>query len=125
MRKGILRARHGLPVLFPLLILLLIPAVAFAFSYAVTQNTKTMVGPSRHVQMAGTYTLTAGETSLTSVRIITEDQNHGWLSAASGSKTATTWTAGVGDFALAYYYVEFKVATTTGTKTFRTPTYAW
>jgi hypothetical protein len=125
MRKEILGARRGLPMLFPLLLLLLIPAKAFAFSFTVTQNTKAMVGSSRHVNMAGTYTLTAGETSLTSVQIVTQDQNHSWLSSASGSKTATAWAAGVGDFALAYYYVEFKVATTTGTKTFRTPIYTW
>lgn len=125
MRKEILRARGRLPVFFPLLVLLLIPAVAFAFSYTVTQNTKTRVGTSRHVQMAGTYTLTTGETGLTSVYIVTLDRNRQFLSSAVGSKTATTWSAGVGDFALAYYYVEFKVATTTGTRTFKTPTYTW
>ncbi len=119
------RVRHGGSTLLPLLILLFLPAVAFAFSYAVTQNTKTQVGTSRHVQMAGTYTLSAGETGLTSVYIVTLDKNRNWLSSASGSKTATTWSAGVGDFALAYYYVEFKVATTTGTRTIRTPTYTW
>jgi hypothetical protein len=91
----------------------------------ITQNSKTMVGPSRHVQMAGTYTLTTGELSLTSVQIITLDSSGSWLSSASGSKTGSTWTAGVGDFALAYYYVEFKVSTTTGTATYRTPTYTW
>lgn len=108
-----------------LLALLLIPAIAFAFSYTVTQNSKAMVGPSRHVQVAGTYALSAGELSLTSVQIVTLDQSGSFLSSASGSKTGSTWTAGVGDFALAYYYVEFKVSTTTGTRTYRTSTYTW
>ena len=119
------RSPRGKFVLFSLMLFLLIPAAASAFSYTVTQHNKSLVGSSRHVNMAGTYTLTAGETSLLSVYIVTLDQNRNWLSSASGSKTISTWSAGVGDFALAYYYIEFRVATPTGTRLYKTPTYTW
>jgi hypothetical protein len=117
-------APRGLTVAIVLLALLSLPAVALAFTGTVTQNSKTSAGSSRLVQMAGTYTLAAGET-LVSVYIFTLDHNGNPLSSAHGSSTASTWSAGIGDFALAYYYVELKVATSTGTATYRTPIYAW
>jgi hypothetical protein len=123
--KKSLENPRALAMVISLLALLLVPAVALAFTYTVTQNSKMAVGSSRHVQMAGTYTLTAGELSLTRVQIVTLDRNGNLLSTAVGSSTGTTWSAGVGDFALAFYYVEFKVSTTTGTRTYRTSTYSW
>lgn len=108
------------------LCLLFVATAAYAFSITITKNLKQMVGPSRHVNMEGTYTLSAGETALTSVQIVTLDSSRRFLSSAGGSFTGSTWKAGVGDFALAYYYVEFRVRTSTGaTQVYRTATFTW
>lgn len=106
--------------------LLAAPTSAHAFTYNITVHSKQLVGTSRHVNMAGTYSLSAGEQSLSLVRIVTLDSSGNLLSWATGSFTSSTWTTSIGDFALVYYYVEFRVRNNSGTTSiYKTPTYTW
>jgi hypothetical protein len=112
-------------LLAALAVLLLLPAAAHAFSFSITTHTKRQVGSSRLVNLAGSYLLSVGEERLEAVRIVTLDAGGNFLSSAKGSFTTSTWEAGVGDFQLVFYYVEFTVKTATGRRTFKTQTFRW
>lgn len=103
------------------------PVTAHAqLNITVTNHTKGMSGAARVVNMAGNYQV-AQNSRLVRVWIQSLDSMGRPVSGANGRYDANrrTWSVGVGDFRLAYYYVEFTVSTPSGNRVYSTGRYRW
>lgn len=86
-----------------------------------------MSGSVRMVEVQGTYATVAGE-QVTLVRIIALDASGRELSAAWGSwnPTKKEWSASLGDYRMASYYVEFTTKyQKEAPRKWNTPVYKW
>jgi hypothetical protein len=103
-----------------------VPAHAQDLRVNITSITKGMSGSARVVNMAGNYATATG-VNLTRVQINALDSSGRLVSSAAGSFNRSTrlWSAGVGDFRLAYFYVSFTVSTPRGNFTYSSSTYRW